>query len=71
MAHIFTVIFYQPILNLLVLLYNFVSFQDLGVAIILLTVVIKLVFWPLGRQSIKSQKALQDLQPKLEELKKK
>jgi YidC/Oxa1 family membrane protein insertase len=37
----------------------------------LLTAVIKLVFWPLGRTAIKSQKALQDLQPKIEELKKK
>jgi len=70
MANLFTTIFYQPILNLLVFLYNTVSFQDLGVAIILLTVIIKLVFWPLGRQAIKSQKSLQDLQPKIEELKK-
>lgn len=71
MAQFFTVIFYQPILSLLIFLYNTVSFQDLGVAIILLTAVIKLIFWPLGKSSIKSQKALQDLQPKLEELKKK
>jgi YidC/Oxa1 family membrane protein insertase len=71
MVHLFTIIFYQPILNLLVFLYNTVSFHDFGIAIILLTVVIKLVFWPLGRQAIRSQKSLQDLQPKLEELKKK
>ncbi len=71
MTNIFTVVFYQPILNLLVLFYNTLSFQDLGVAIILLTAAIKLILWPLGRSSIKSQKALQDLQPKIEELKKK
>jgi len=71
MAHLFTIIFYQPILNLLVFLYNTISFQDLGIAIILLTAVIKLVFWPLGRTAIKSQKSLQDLQPKIDELKKK
>jgi len=71
MAHFFTVIFYQPILNLLIFLYNTISFQDLGVAIILLTILIKLILWPLGRQAIKSQKSLQELQPKIEELKKK
>ncbi|HBA36285.1 TPA: hypothetical protein DCZ15_00205 [Candidatus Falkowbacteria bacterium] len=70
MNNLFTSIFYQPILNLLVFLYNTVSFHDLGVSIVLLTAIIKLVFWPLGKSSIKSQKALQDLQPKLEELKK-
>ncbi len=70
MSQIFTILFYQPILNLLIFLYNTISFQDLGIAIILLTIVIKLVFWPLGKTAIKSQKALQDLQPKIEELKK-
>ncbi len=69
MAHIFTIIFYQPILNLLVWLYNIMPFNDFGAAIIALTIVIKLVFWPLGRKAIKSQKALQDLQPQIEEIK--
>lgn len=45
--------------------------QDLGIAIILLTIIIKLILWPLSRKSIKSQKALQDLQPKIDELKEK
>ncbi len=71
MIHLFTIIFYQPVLNLLIFLYNTLSFHDLGIAIILLTVVIKLIFWPLGRSAIKSQKALQDLQPEIEALKKK
>lgn len=71
MINFLTVVFYQPVLNLLVVLYNFLAFHDLGIAIILLTLIIKLVFWPLGRSAIKAQKALQDLQPKMEELKKK
>lgn len=69
MGHIFQVIFYQPILNLLVFLYNTVSFHDLGIAIILLTIVIKAVLWPLSQKSIRAQKALQELQPKINELK--
>lgn len=71
MSNIFQVIFYQPILNLLVFLYNIVPGHDLGIAIILLTIIIKLVLLPLSKQSIKSQKALQDLQPKIDEIKKK
>jgi YidC/Oxa1 family membrane protein insertase len=67
MYSIFETLFYQPILNLLVFLYN--SFGDLGIAIILLTLIVKLVLWPLSRKAIKSQKALQDLQPKINELK--
>ncbi|MDO8592197.1 MAG: YidC/Oxa1 family membrane protein insertase [bacterium] len=71
MSYIFQVVFYQPILNLLIFLYNIVPGHDIGAAIILLTVIIKLVLLPLSKQSIKSQKALQNLQPKIDELKKK
>jgi len=69
MNGIFQTLFYQPILNLLVFLYN--VFGDLGVAIIALTIVIKLILLPLSKKSIKYQKATQDLQPKLSELKEK
>ena len=71
MSQIFNVIFYQPILNLLVFLYNIVPGHDIGLAIILMTVIIKLILLPLSKQSIKSQKALQEIQPKIDEIKKK
>ena len=65
----FQTLFYQPILNLLIFLYNVIPGQDLGIAIILLTIIIKLLLLPLSKQSIKSQKSLQDLQPKIDEIK--
>lgn len=71
MSQIFTSIFYQPILNLLFLIYNYVPGHDLGLAIIILTIIIKLILWPFSQQSIKSQKALQEVQPKIDEIKKK
>ena len=70
MTFIWQTFFYQPILNLLVFLYNIVPGHDLGITIILLTIVIKLVLLPLSKQSIKSQKSLQTLQPKIDALKK-
>lgn len=69
MSHIFEVVFYQPILNLLVFLYNTISFHDLGLAIIFLTIAIKGILWPLSQKSIKAQKSLQDLQPKINAVK--
>jgi len=71
MSHLFQIVFYQPILNLLVWLYNVVPGHDIGVAIIVMTILIKLILLPLSKQAIKSQKALQELQPKIDELKKK
>ncbi|MEK7159608.1 MAG: YidC/Oxa1 family membrane protein insertase [Patescibacteria group bacterium] len=43
--------------------------HDIGLAIIALTIIVKLVLLPFSLQSVKSQKALQELQPKIEELK--
>ncbi|HUX85887.1 MAG TPA: YidC/Oxa1 family membrane protein insertase [Chloroflexota bacterium] len=41
-----------------------------GLTIILFTVVVKLIFWPLTLQQIRSSRAMQALQPELNELKK-
>ena len=71
MIEFFKIILYEPLLNLLVVFYNLIPGHDLGIAIIILTLVLKLLLFPLSRQSIKSQKGLKELQPKLEELKKK
>lgn len=71
MIQLFNAVLYQPILNLLVFIYNIVPGQDIGIAIIVLTVLIKLILYPFSLQSIKAQKAMKDVQPKIEELKKK
>ncbi|MBU1037136.1 YidC/Oxa1 family membrane protein insertase [Patescibacteria group bacterium] len=68
---IYHTILYQPILNLLVFFYNIIPGNDLGLAIILLTIVIKIIFSPLFVQSIKAQRAMQAIQPKLNALKEK
>jgi len=70
MMQFFNEIFYKPIFNLLIFLYTTIPGHDLGLAIILLTVVIKLVLWPFSNGALRSQKALTDIQPKLEALKK-
>lgn len=68
---LFNTILYQPLFNALVLLYVYLPGHDFGVAVIILTVLIKLVFYPLGTQAIRSQKALSNLQPKIAEIQKK
>ncbi|HCC23868.1 TPA: hypothetical protein DF272_06870 [Candidatus Falkowbacteria bacterium] len=69
MIWLYNTILYNPIYNLLVFLYDTIPGNDIGVAIILLTIIIKVVLLPLSWQSIKAQKSLQDLQPKIDELK--
>lgn len=71
MIELFHTFLYQPIFNLLIWLYNIVPGNDIGIAIIALTVLIKALLYPLTGQALRSQKAMQSLQPKMEELKKK
>lgn len=65
----FYTVLYQPLFNLLIFLYDIIPGKDLGFAIIGISVVIKLVLWPFTRASLKSQKMMQELQPKLDALK--
>jgi YidC/Oxa1 family membrane protein insertase len=68
MGAIFNTFIYQPIYNLLILTYNVVPFHDFGIAIIIVTVLIKLVLIPLSKKQIESQKKMQELQPKIKEV---
>jgi len=64
-------IIYRPLLNLLVFFYNIIPGHDIGVVIILVTIVIRLLLAPSFHKSLKSQKAMNDLQPKLNDLREK
>jgi YidC/Oxa1 family membrane protein insertase len=68
-GYLFNQIFTNPIFNGLMLLYHL--FGDLGLSIIVLTLVIKLVLFPLTLQQLKSMKATQALQPQMAEIRKK
>ena len=67
----FNLILYQPLFNALILLYQYLPGQDFGIAVIVLTCLIRLVLYPLMALSIKSQKALSELQPKMQEIQEK
>ncbi len=49
------------VVNILIFIYTFVG-KSFGIAIILLTVLIRLVTWPLNAQQMKGAKAMQDMQ---------
>ena len=68
---IFNQFLYQPLFNLLVFFYNVIPGHDFGVAIILITLLIRIVLFPVSKKGVKSQKALSELQPKIKELQKK
>jgi len=54
-------LFIQVFINILLTIYNVVG-QNFGLAIILFTILIRIVTWPLNAQQMKGAKAMQDLQ---------
>ncbi len=68
---VFNTFLYQPLFNALILLYIYLPGHDFGIAVIVLTILIKVIFYPLGSKAIKSQKALSELQPKVKEIQEK
>ncbi|MBI4919807.1 membrane protein insertase YidC [Candidatus Azambacteria bacterium] len=71
MSYLFNEIFYRPLLNGLIFLYNIIPGHDFGVAIIILTAIIRLILWPMTNKSLKNQKILAKIQPKAAEIKNK
>ncbi len=59
----------KPLMHVLKFFYGFLG--NYGLAIILLTVCIKLIFWPLTQKSYKSMKGMQKLQPEMQKLREK
>lgn len=72
---IFNQLFLAPVFNILVIILQSLESLGvpgaLGVAIIILTILVRLVTWPLMGQQLRSAKMMLDLKPHLDELKKK
>lgn len=64
-------ILYRPLFNALIFLYNTIAFHDLGIAIIILTMIIRAALWPSQAKALRSQRDLQKLQPELQKIQKK
>ena len=68
MSFLYNELLFRPLFNLLIFIYNVIPGGDFGVAIILLTIVIRIIFTPLSVKALVSQKELGRLQPKIKEL---
>ncbi len=66
----FTTFIVQPVFNLLVLIYGLLPGHNFGVAIIILTIVTRLLMWPLVKRQLHHTKAMRELQPEIKRIKK-
>ena len=65
----FDVIIVQPIFNLLLAIYGIIP--DFGVSIIILTIIVRLLLWPLVKKQLHQSKAMRKMQPEIAKINKK
>ena len=68
MTYLYHIILKWPLLNLLVFLYETAAFHDLGLAIILMTLLIRFVLFPFFHKGAKQQILMQRIQPKAKKI---
>ena len=68
MSAFYHAFFYQPILDALVWVYHNIAFQDFGLAVIILTIAVRVVLFPLFYKGAKQQALIQKIHPKIKEI---
>ncbi|MEX0934045.1 MAG: YidC/Oxa1 family membrane protein insertase [Candidatus Paceibacterota bacterium] len=68
-SNIFFTTLYQPIYNSLVFLVSFMPFYDIGLAVVLLTLVVKFILFPLAHKTTKTQASIKVFEPEVQRLK--
>lgn len=66
----FTTFIVQPIFNVLVIIYALLPGHNFGVAIILFTILVRILMWPLVKKQLHHAKAMRELQPEIKRIKK-
>lgn len=68
-ASVFQVVIVKPIFNLLVLIYALLPGHNFGMAIIIFTIVVRLLMWPIVKKQLHHAKAMRALQPDIKKIK--
>lgn len=69
-SYVWNAVLYKPLLNALAFLVSVIPGGDVGIAVILLTILVKIILFPLSQKSIESQAAMNILAPELDKIKK-
>jgi YidC/Oxa1 family membrane protein insertase len=69
MLHLWDIALYKPLVNILAFFVSVIPGGDVGVAIIILTLLVKTILFPLSQRSIESQAKMALLNPELKKIK--
>ncbi|PIP87445.1 hypothetical protein COW81_00220 [Candidatus Campbellbacteria bacterium CG22_combo_CG10-13_8_21_14_all_36_13] len=68
---IWNTLIYEPLYNGFIFLADLLPWADLGLIIILFTIIIKFILFPLSLKSVRTQQSMKKIQPEIDAIKKK
>ena len=68
---LFHTLVYDPIYNALVYFVDIVPGHDVGIAVVIVTIIVRFILYPLSKKAIKAQLDMKRIAPEIEEVKKK
>ncbi len=71
MSYLYNTLIYQPLYNGLIFLMDISSWIDAGVAIVILTIIVKLILFPLSKKAITTQLRMKKVEPELASIREK
>jgi len=69
MSYLYNTFIFNPLYNALILLMDSFSWVDAGIAVIVLTIVVRLILFPLSKKAIITQVRMKEIEPALNKLK--
>ena len=69
LLNIWDILLYKPLLNALAFLVSIIPGADVGVAVVILTILVKILLFPLSQKSIESQAEMNILAPEIKKIK--
>jgi YidC/Oxa1 family membrane protein insertase len=70
MSFIYNSLIYRPLYNALILIVKASPLRDAGIAVIVLTLLVRFILYPLSRKAVRTQLKMQEISPELNKIKK-
>ncbi|HEY4522148.1 MAG TPA: YidC/Oxa1 family membrane protein insertase [Candidatus Paceibacterota bacterium] len=70
-SSLFHTLIYDPVYNGLVYFVDILPTHDVGIAVIIVTIIVRIILFPLSRRAVQTQLAMKELAPDIEAIKKK
>lgn len=68
-SHLYNTIIFNPLYNGLIFLFDTIPWIDAGIAVILFTIIVRLILYPLSKKAVITQVRMKQIEPELNNLK--